>query len=57
MGLSVPPTPHAVLPHRKDRRFLLTAFVHVPFVDTKPLTSDIIDRKQVSAEFVRRYER
>jgi hypothetical protein len=56
IGVSIPPTPHAVLPHDRLLRHVLVAFCNVPYMDTKHLTYSIVYKKTIPNDFIDRFK-
>jgi len=56
IGVSIPPTPHAVLPHDRLLRHVLVAFCNVPYMDTKHFTTSIVYKKIIPNDFIERFK-
>ncbi|CAF3259391.1 unnamed protein product [Rotaria socialis] len=56
IGVPVPPTPHAVLPHNRVLRHVLVAFCNIPYLDTKHLTFNIVYKKEMPNNFIERFK-
>jgi hypothetical protein len=56
IGIPIPPTPHAVLPHNRKLRHVLVAFCNVPYLDTTHLNYAILYKKDLPSNFVERFE-
>ena len=51
IGVSLPPTPHAVLPHDRKLRPILVAFCNVPYVNTSHLNYAITHKNNMPLNF------
>ncbi len=56
IGVPIPPTPHAVLPHDRKLRHVLVAFCNVPHIDTSHLSFAILHKKEMPSNFAERFK-
>lgn len=55
LGIPIPATPHAVLPHDRDFRYVITACCHVPNLNTSNLNSVLNDMKDLPESFINKF--
>lgn len=56
IGIPIPPTPHAVLPHNRKLRHVLVAFCNVPYLDTTHLNYALLHKSEIPQNFNKSFE-
>lgn len=52
LGIPIPPTPHGVLPHDRNFRYVITACCHIPYLNTSHMDSVITDNSEIPKQFL-----